>query len=304
MARLALQSGPLHAEIDAARGASITDFSIEGPTGDRFPLMRRAPGVLESSSLASCFLLAPWSNRIADAAFSFDGRDRVLRPNFSDGTAIHGDARDRAWKITDRTPVSARLVYDSREHERVNFPWPFSCVARYELRPDALRVDLGVTNLGGEPFPAGCGLHPFFARRVFSQADAVELRAGVGGRYPCDNQIPAGPYAHDDTSARLRAGGQPELGLDDCFGAFDGRAEIRWPASGITLTMDCSDALDHLVVFTPSHDGSPLPWFCVEPVTHANDAFNLEARGVPAGSRTLRPGEALTTTTTFHVRTE
>ncbi|MEQ8769665.1 MAG: aldose 1-epimerase [Phycisphaerales bacterium] len=304
MARLALQSGALHAEIDAACGASITDFSIEGPAGDRFPMMRRAPGLLESSSLASCFLLAPWSNRIADAAFSFDGRDHVLRPNFPDGTAIHGDTRDRPWRITDRTPVSARLVFDSREHERVNFPWPFACVVRYELRPDALRVDLSVTNLGGEPVPAGCGLHPFFVRRLFSDADEVRLRAPVGGRYPCHNQLAEGPHRDDDACARLRAGGPTEPGLDDCFGGFEGRAQITWPASGVSMTIDCSDALDHLVVFTPTRDGDALPWFCVEPVTHANDAFNLEGRGVPAGSRTLDPGETLSTTTTFHVRTE
>ncbi len=304
MARLHINAGRLHAEIEPALGACLTDFSIEGPTGDRFPLMRRAPGVLADPGQASCFLLAPWSNRIADAAFAFDGRDHVLRPNFPDGTAIHGDVRDRPWRITDRTPVSARLVFDSREHARVNFPWAFACVARYEVTPDAFAVALSVTNLSDVPIPAGCGLHPYFARRVFTEGDDVQLRAPVGGRYPCDRQIPTGPHRDDATCERLRAGGPPETGLDDCFGAMEGRAEITWPASGVSLAIDCSNTLDHLVVFTPAHDGNPLPWFCVEPVTHANDAFNLEARGVPAGSRTLSPGETLSTTTTFHVRTE
>ena len=35
-------------------------------------------------------------------------------------------------------------------------------------------------------------------------------------------------------------------------------------------------------------------YFCVEPVSHANDGFNLAARGVAGtGVRVLQPGETL-----------
>ncbi|GJM18111.1 MAG: aldose 1-epimerase [Phycisphaeraceae bacterium] len=305
MTRLALHAGPLHAEIDPGVGASITDFSIDGPALDRYPLLRRAPGVLDDPAHAACFLLAPWSNRVAGARFAFEGKEHGLRANFADGTAIHGDVCARPWKIIDRTPISARLVFDSREYKGVNFPWSFASVVRYELSPDALSVELSVTNVSDEPFPAGCGLHPFFARRIFSERDKVELRAPVAGLYPGEDQIPTGPHRPDEVSERLTAGGPlGNVRLDDCFGGFAGRAEVVWPASGVRLTMDCSDAMTHLITYTPQHEGQPMPWFCVEPVTNANDGFNLHARGIDAGVRVLAPGETLNTTTTFHVRTE
>ena len=304
VARLTLHSGRLHAEIAPAFGGAVTDFSIDGPESDRYPIFRRAPSDVGAPAQAGCFLLAPWSNRLAGARFLFEGREHTLRANNADATAIHGDVSARPWRVTDRSPVSARLVFDSREHDRVNFPWAFACVVRYELTPDALHVGLSVTNVDAEPFPAGCGLHPYFATRVFTHADEVELRAPVAGRYPAEGQIPTGPHRPDEVAERLSAGSTLGDDLDDCFGGFGGRAEIRWPASGLRLTMDSSDAMGHLVVFAPRHSGRLLPWFCVEPVTNANDGFNLHARGIDAGVRVLAPGETLNTSTTFHVRTE
>ncbi|MEZ6319031.1 MAG: hypothetical protein R3B49_09815 [Phycisphaerales bacterium] len=304
MPRITFHAGRLHAEIDTSFGACLTDFSIDGPFNDRYPILRRAAADLDHPGRSASFPLAPWTNRIAGAAFSFAGQSHTLRPNFPDGTAIHGDTFGRAWRITDRTPVSARLVFDSRAHADINFPFPFACVHRFELSPQDLRVDLSVTNVGEVDMPAGCGMHPHFCRRLFCEADAVEVRAPVSGRYPADACIPTGPAQPDDACAKLSAGGPlGDPALDDCFAGFGGRAEITWPASGVRVSMDCSPELSHLVVFTPRNDRGPMPWFCVEPVTMANDAFNLETRGIAAGVRTLAPGETLATSVTFHVQT-
>ena len=70
--------------------------------------------------------------------------------------------------------------------------------------------------------------------------------------------------------------------------------------------MDSSPESSHLVVFTPHERGAALPWFCVEPVTMANDAFNLATAHPDRdfGVRVLAPGETLTARTTLHVATE
>lgn len=305
MARLTLAAGDLFAEIDTALGSGVCDFSVRGPLNDRVPILRRAPGEPKTPYELGCYLLAPWSNRIAGARFTHDGVEHRLRANFADGSAIHGVCMDRPWRITDRTPVSVRTVFDAREHERINWPFAFGSVFRAELAPESLTLDLDVTNMGEGPMPAGCGFHPFFMRTLHAMEDEVRVRAPVTGRYPSEGCIPTDDAQADDASRALTDGGPlGNPGLDDCFAGFGGRATIEWPASGVRLTMDCSDALNHLVVFTPRFGEGPGTCFCVEPVTHANNAINEPDGGRSRGVRILDPGQTLHARVTLTIETE
>jgi hypothetical protein len=56
--------------------------------------------------------------------------------------------------------------------------------------------------------------------------------------------------------------------------------------------MESSSEVTHAVVYTPEHA------VCVEPQTCANDAFNLDARGVEGtGVTIVEPGRPLVATT-------
>lgn len=308
MQRITLDADPLRVAIDPALGATLTEFSLRGPCDDRYPLMRRAPTAPADPAQAASFLMAPWTNRIRDARFTFNNRTHQLRPNFPDNTAIHGVVRDAPWRITDRTPASARMVYDSRAHEYANFPFAFAAVFRAELAPDELTLDLNITNLDDSPMPAGCGHHPYFPRTLMAAGEDAHLTAPVTARYPAKDCLPTGPAAHDPACDTLTNGapvGNPNL--DDVFAGFSGTAAITWPESRVRMTMHCSDAFDHLVVFTPRMNpedpaSPPLPWFCVEPCTMPNDAFNLEAQGrTRTGVRILAPGQTLETQIRFRV---
>lgn len=308
MPRITLNAGPLRAALDPALGATLTEFSLLGPCDDRYPLMRRAPDGPIETGQASSFLMAPWTNRVRDARFRFAGAEHPLRPNFPDATAIHGVVRDAPWRVTDRTPVSARLAYDSRSDGAVNFPFAFASVFRAELAPDELTLDLSITNLDDRPMPAGCGHHPYFPRTLMAAGEQLELSAGVRGRYPMDKCLPVGPSTDDDRCAALRRGGPVgNPGLDDVFSGFDGRAVLTWPDSRVRLTMECSAGFEHLVVFTPrlnpaDESSPPLPWICVEPCTMVNDGFNLlEDGGLATGVRVLEPGETLETRVRWRV---
>jgi aldose 1-epimerase len=270
--------------------------------------MRRAPDAPIGTGQAASFLMAPWTNRVRDARFRFGGLEHPLRSNFPDGTAIHGVVRDAPWRVTDRTPVSARMVYDSRSDESVNFPFAFASVFRVELSPDALTLELSVTNLDDRPMPAGCGHHPYFPRTLMASGEQLELSAGVRGRYAMEKCLPVGPAADDEICAALRRGGPlGNPGLDDVFAGFDGSAVITWPGSRVRLMMECSEEFEHLVVFTPRLDPTnasspPLPWLCVEPCTMLNDGFNIMAgNGLETGVRVLEPGETLDTRVRWRV---
>ncbi len=242
--------------------------------------------------------MAPWTNRIRNAQFDWQGRTHRLRPSHADGTAIHGDVRDRAWHIRHRTPMSGTLEFDSREHEDVNYPFPFRCSARYEVLPAGVEVDVRLTNTGEHDMPAGCGLHPYFMRRLWSDEDVVELQLPVTGRYPASGCLPTAPARCEQVCERLDAGGAlGDLELDDVFTVDRFEAELCWASSGVRARMRASESAGHVVIYTPrAGPGSRAPraWFCVEPTTMVNDGFNLAGAGWQGtGVRMCRPGETL-----------
>lgn len=96
------------------------------------------------------------------------------------------------------------------------------------------------------------------------------------------------PAALDFTEARSL---DPAQRIDCCYGGFGGEATLAWPAAGLTLRLRASDNCTHLVLCNPD-----APHFAVEPVTHANDAVNLQSRGIDGGLVVLEPGATLLAT--------
>ncbi|MDX2119329.1 MAG: hypothetical protein SFY96_14220 [Planctomycetota bacterium] len=306
MSELHLSAGRLRATIFAHVGAGIADFSMQGPSGYYYPIMRRAaPGEMNASLLGS-FIMAPWVNRINGAKFTWNGKEYQLRPTTTDNMAQHGDVRKRAWRILEDTQSHAILEFDSESVRGYNWPWRFRCRVEYALTPDAFSMDLSVMNTDKEPFPAACGHHPYFMRRLWSDRDILEVRASVSGRYPLANGCPTGgPVAEDLTRALANMAPVPDTHVDAVLSGFGGRAEMRWAASGVTMRMITSQNMNHLVFFAPhvSRDrSSPISSVAIEPQTAVNDALNLAARGVPGtGSAVLKPGEMLKTTCRLEV---
>ncbi len=289
MPQITLQAGDWTLTIDPDSGARISSWTITDPDKNtQAHLLHPNPDV------GASFVMAPWSNRIADARFSFDGTEHQLKPNHPDGSAIHGVARDLPWAIADRSPVSARLTLDSRTvpvDANSRFPFAFGCAQRFELHPDKLTIDLSVTNLDTKPFPGGCGHHPYFCRSLFHRNDQLTIKAPVRGHYPAEHQIPTGPPKDDDFCAALREG-DTFIGseLDEVFTKSHEPIELHWDKSGVRLAIECSETLDHLVVFTPLS----APFVCIEPTTMTNNGFNAKATNT-AEVRVLQPGETVQT---------
>lgn len=303
MPRVTLENRRLRVVIEPALGGGVLEFSLRAPSGAYVPLWRPAPhGAAWWNDLAS-YALVPWCNRVAGGVFEFQGRRVELVRDWKDGTAIHGVVKDRPFHVLDRSPVSARLGFDSREHADCPgvgaWPWPFACALRYELDELALWHDVSVVNLAPTPMPCGVGFHPYFMRTLWDPRDDVVVRMNVAGRYECEGMIPRGPARPDGVTAHL-ASGTPlgTLELDDVFGGSDGRMSVTWPASGVRASFECSPEFAHAVVYSPvDRSGSaarPVPHFCLEPVSMVNDGFNLLARGqAGTGVRVIEPGDTM-----------
>lgn len=297
---ITLELDHLKLVINPSIGASIVALLIKNDANRWAPVLRTAPNDSSNASDAGSFVMAPWTNRIKNARFDDDNSEHLLRSNMDDASAIHGIVRDLPWTISDRSPISARFVFDSRTFEQstINYPFKFGAVQRFEIGPKAVEIDLSVTNLDDRPIPVGCGHHPYIHRHLFSDADDLRISLDVSGRYPSQGCIPTGDPINDAICNAFRTNapiGNP--GLDDVFAGFEGSAHFEWAMSNIRMQMRCSDNLNHVVIYTPKEpDGSPNEFVCVEPVTMVNDGFNrLDAGHTDTGVTILKPMETLST---------
>jgi len=291
MTRVVIESSALRLEIVPALGAGIAGLWWNQGDGPPLALMRPAPADATWFNSLACYLLAPWSNRVPRGQFTFEGVEHALTPDWPDGSAIHGLVKDHPWRLIERTPVTALLTFDSRDHAGLDWPWPFRTDVRYELFDDALSVRLTLHNAAATPMPAGLGFHPFFPRALGPVPDEVRIRYAARGRYPAEGMIPTAPARPDEVTEHLARGESLRpLELDDVFLGNPDGAEILYPIAGVRLSYTCSPELTHAVIYSQQPE-----FFCFEPVTMVNDGFNLLARGwADTGVRVLPPGATLT----------
>jgi aldose 1-epimerase len=288
-----LRNGALKLDVAPAVGGAIAGF-----WRDSIPLMRETPGQALIDRMVrqtSSYPLIPYSNRIAQGRFSFEGVEHQLALNFGDHPhSIHGNAWQKAWRVMDADDAHCRLELLHHPDGDEAKSWPFSYRAEqaFGLTTEGLTITLVLENRDKRAMPAGLGLHPFFPKRP-----GVRLRFAADTVYPTGTDslpMPSIPVPPEWNYREMRPLGEPRL--DNCFSDWDGRADILFEEDRIALRMQADPIFDHLVVYVPTG----RDFFAVEPVSHLNDAVNrpdMAAHGITA----LQPGERLTGAVRFHV---
>ena len=223
-----------------------------------------------------CFPMAPWPNRIAGGRFSFDGKEWTV-PVDSPPNAIHGRLTNVPWQVVART---ARVVELTARFDDT-WPWLGKAWQRIELTRTGLRLKMEVRS-ERQPFPAGCGWHPWFRADVVG---ATEVRPSVPAatRYVLKDQLPTGETVVPQGDFVLDGRPVGDRHLDDCYTGIDGAITIDWGTFAMSMTAISEQP--HVTVFTPGYA------VCVEPQTCVADAFNLAARDVPnVGFAVATPG--------------
>ncbi len=273
MTLLLLQAGRLAVAIDPEAGGSLARFAADGAD-----ILRPGSGVQ-----GACYPLVPYSNRIANGRFTFDGKDVVVPANWPGMRhPMHGDGWSHAWTVAKNDARSAAIAY---EHDgRAGWPFRYRASQEFSLSETTLSTTISIENLEGHAVPAGLGLHPFLTRdadcELFFHADDVWLADA--------EVLPTKRIAVPDDWDFEHGRRPDDVALDNCFAGWDGRATVRWPARGLQVAVEASEIFRHLVVYTPPG----RPFFCVEPVSHANGAI--------AGTR-LEAGATLAGTVSFKV---
>jgi aldose 1-epimerase len=261
-------------------------------------LMRETPEQALRDGLVrqtACYPLIPYSNRIAQGRFSFEGVEHRLALNFGDHPhSIHGDAWQRPWQVVEADDARYRLALTHRPDGDEAKGWPFAYRAEqlFELSPDGLTLTLLLENADKRAMPAGLGLHPFFPKRL-----GVRLQFAAECVHPNgEDSLPMDgiPIPAEWSYRSMRELGEPRL--DNCFAEWDGTARIIYGQEKIALSIGADPLFSHLVVYVPHG----RDFFAVEPVSHMNDAIS---RHNPAdhGLKILKPGEHLRAQVRFSV---
>jgi aldose 1-epimerase len=279
-----LESDRFRAVVDAEGGAVIRRWDMVGKDGRSVELFKPIPETSRNPLEGGCFPLVPWSNRIGHARFRYNGKDYALRPNFApEAHAIHGEGWRAPWSIRRQTDDTLQLVFEHTDTgaARGGWPWPYRAVQEIALTSEGMTVRLALTNQGTTPMPGGLGLHPFFPKMPAARLTARLERMWVNG----PDMLPTGTVEANDPAGGLDLHAQA---LDNCFAGWDGRADLDLHTGRLRVTIDADEVFGHLVIFVPPGDD----YFCVEPVSHANDAVNLAERDTACtGLRRVEPGE-------------
>lgn len=299
---VALRSGRLHAQVAPELGGALATFYSESSTADApvhwlRPTPARAWASGNPLEFAS-FVLVPWSNRIENGCFDFDGV-RVQLPPSPWGLgphSLHGLGWVQPWEVVQRSPASVLLRW--RYDGQGAWPWALEATQHYALDAQGLAITVSLRNTGTRRMPAGLGHHPYFAHE--RDGAGTVLRAQVRGMWQTDAQTLPRQLLQDHPALRAMPQGLrlDQHALDTHFPGLAGEIHITWN-HGRSLCMRTSEALHTLVLYTP--EGAPF--FCAEPVSHCANWLHLrhEPRHTPwaVGGHVLAPGDTLSATLRF-----
>jgi aldose 1-epimerase len=287
-----LSRGGLSLALAPDCGGSIRHFRLH-QAGKTIELMRPAPvggGVLDMA----CFPLVPFSNRIEQGTFRYEGREITLAPSppLPDSYPLHGQGWQNPWRVAALHESDATLVYAHPADDKDGWPWHYEATQAFSLSDSGLTVTLSVINRDDKKMPFGLGLHPYFPAD-----ETTRVHAGLEGVWLTDAHCIPVQHAPLPPEWDFNRGLCPlDLEVDNCFSGWNGRAVIHRP--GVELIMSHSGPLRSLVIYRPA-DGN---FFCLEPVSNVTNAFNMPADS-ESGVIELEPGRECKVTIGFDVKT-
>ncbi|MER6122500.1 aldose 1-epimerase [Streptomyces sp. NPDC001795] len=224
--------------------------------------------LLRQGERFGCFPMVPWCGRIRDGRFR-DGGTVQQMPLNAPPHAIHGTARDGAWRVARADRTEAVLTYD------LVAPWPYAgrVTQLAALTGDSLSLTMSVETYDSS-FPAQIGWHPWFNRTL----DGEDVRIDFSPAWQeerGDDHLPTGNRI------------DPKPGpWDDCFGMPGGvDVTLTWPER---LELKVASREEWVVVYDEQQEA-----VCVEPQTGPPNGLNTLPRLVTP----IEPLEATTTWT-------
>jgi len=290
---IVLQNNSLYVEINPKLGGSIVNFSLK-KDNSKISIFRKTSKkiknikqILETSS----FPLIPYSGRIKKGLLKFKNKTFKLKGChiLKEENSVHGDGWKNSWKIKKYNKTSITMELDNKNKD---WPFKYSGFQSISIVKNILKVSLVLKNIDNKSMPCGLGFHPYFD---MTPKVTLQMKAKKNWLVGKDSLFKGIKYI----GPRLNFAKGKKLfntNLVNGFSEWDSFAKIIWPEKKISLEINSSKNLKHLVVFTPNKSN----FFCVEPVSHSVDSFNLYKKGIKGtGTKILKPKKTFKVITTF-----
>lgn len=273
--------------LDPAGGGTVLSLTY----GNQ-PLLREAiPGSDDPRDRAA-FPLLPFSGRIDQGCFRIADQIIELEKNMPpEPHAIHGQGWQSVWQVAQQSAERAELQL---HYAGQDWPWAYAATQTFELDDNRVRISLTLTNQADRPMPAGLGWHPYFPHPENARITAP-VEAYWANSADTISLAPSQPSWLAELAMGIPVAA---LNLDNAFSVGSGEVRIEWPATGIELSMQSSQNLGHLIIYTPPGE----PYFCAEPVSHSPNCLNSALAPEQTGKRFLDPGATFTASIELGVR--
>jgi aldose 1-epimerase len=117
-------------------------------------------------------LLAPWPNRVAHGAWTWEGKALQLPVNeIPLGSSLHGLISQAAFDVIQASEGSVHLAHNLQPSS--GYPFALRIEATYTLSDTGLAASLTATNTGSRTAPVALGVHPYLDTR--GPVDAARL---------------------------------------------------------------------------------------------------------------------------------
>lgn len=287
MTQIILDNGKLSLGILPQCGGALSFLKYMGTD-----VLRPAkPDEMEANNSA-LFPMIPYTSFISDGHFPYFGITRNVPTNSPVSRyPMHGDVWRSKLELVKQSNDSVELKLVHKKSE--GFPYDYTAGVVYTLKGQDLLITLKVQNDTALPMPYGLGVHPFFCLNKSTMIQFNAQNVWFRGGDPILGHPYAIPPALDFSKARSLPHTTTDISVDN----WDGTAEII--TENYTIKMSADETFGHLILHAPRGKD----FFCLEPVSHTPDAFNLAAQGiVGTGIQSLGPKQAVSNTITFSLK--
>lgn len=275
-------------------GGSLSFFKYL-KNGEEFDILRPAEKGVADPNGSAMFLMAPYCGRIRGGNFVYWGITRKVPKNqVGIQDPIHGDAWKAVFDVVSCSKDQAVLKMCHGKND-AGYPFSYEMTVTYTLTGHKLNVSMEIKNTTPLPMPCGLGVHPYFNKEKDVELDFTTKMVWSNWSDPIFDK----PYATPESWQFSGGQALKNAVFDTCFGGFDGTAKVIYPDAGVYVTMTAGSAFGHVVLYAPKGKG----FFCLEPCTNAQNAFNLAAGGmVGTGIQSIGPNQVFTGDVSFEVQ--
>lgn len=288
-----LENKYLYVEINPALGGSIVNFSLK-KNSSKVSIFRKTSKKIKSIKKilqTSSFPLIPYSGRIKKGLLKFKKETFKLKgcQILKEENSVHGDGWKNSWTTKKCNKTSIIMEIDNKNKD---WPFKYSGCQTISIVKNKLKVSLKLKNIDNKSMPCGLGFHPYFDLTLGVTLQMKAKKNWLVGKDYLFKEI-------QDIGSKLDFSKGKKLfntNLVNGFSEWDSFAKIIWPEKNVSLEINSSKNLKHLVVFTPPKSN----FFCIEPVSHSIDSFNLYHKGIKGtGTKILKPKKTYKVITTF-----